>query len=248
METNRKSISELKPFTAIHPGVYIQSELDFLGMTQKELALRTGIPAPNLNSIINGKRGITPAIAQKLSSVLTDYSIEHWLRLQAKFELGNKEKSSAMVYPAMQIAHKVVLRTDTSLGDAITNLKLQKLLYYLQGHFLGKLGRPLFQEPIEAWRLGPVVPIVYHNYKIFGETAIPKPVADDQVVLNDAEEELFEEVYTYYNRYSASALVTMTHEEEPWQSNYNPHRRQELNEIPIEELKLFFSEISLGNS
>ena len=44
----------------------------------------------------------------------------------------------------------------------ISNLKLLKLLYYAQGTFLALYGRPLFNESIEAWLHGPVVPDVYH--------------------------------------------------------------------------------------
>ena len=39
----------------------------------------------------------------------------------------------------------------------VTPLKLQKLLYYCQGYALAFTGKPLFLEPIEAWRFGPVV-------------------------------------------------------------------------------------------
>ncbi len=47
----------------------------------------------------------------------------------------------------------------------VSNLKLQKLLYYAQGHRLGATGEPLFSDPIQAWAHGPVVAEVYHAYK-----------------------------------------------------------------------------------
>ena len=50
-------------------------------------------------------------------------------------------------------------------GEYISNLKLQKLLYYAQGSFLAVTDSPLFDDPIVAWQHGPVVESVYHEYK-----------------------------------------------------------------------------------
>ena len=49
--------------------------------------------------------------------------------------------------------------------DDLTNMKLNKLLYFAQGYYLKKYGRPLFDNAIEAWEHGPVVPEVYSAYK-----------------------------------------------------------------------------------
>jgi uncharacterized phage-associated protein len=60
-------------------------------------------------------------------------------------------------------------------GDLISNLKLQKLLYYAQGFHLALYDEPLFPEAIEAWTHGPVVPDLYRHYKKYGAGAIPCP-------------------------------------------------------------------------
>lgn len=39
------------------------------------------------------------------------------------------------------------------------------MLYYQQGFHLAYFGTPLFDEEIEAWMYGPVVPCVFENYK-----------------------------------------------------------------------------------
>ncbi|GHU75690.1 hypothetical protein AGMMS49992_20150 [Clostridia bacterium] len=44
--------------------------------------------------------------------------------------------------------------------DYMTNLRLQSLLFYAQGWSLVLRGEPLFDDPIEAWDHGPVVPSV----------------------------------------------------------------------------------------
>ena len=69
----------------------------------------------------------------------------------------------------------LALNTD---DDSVTNLKIQKLLYFAQGYALSKLGRPLFPDAIEAWEMGPVVPSVYNALKSNGRNPIPQTVGE----------------------------------------------------------------------
>ena len=55
-----------------------------------------------------------------------------------------------MVYKAMDIARLLIWQTNTEQGDLITNLKLQKLLFYQQGFWLAEYNEPLFAERVEA--------------------------------------------------------------------------------------------------
>ena len=57
-------------------------------------------------------------------------------------------------------------------GEVISNLKMQKLLYYAQGHFSALYDEPLFEERIEAWRYGPVVKNVYDRFAKYTNLAI----------------------------------------------------------------------------
>ena len=74
-----------------------------------------------------------------------------------------------LVYSAMEIAKYVVTKC-TDDGHPISNLQLQKILYYIQKEYL-KSGDIAFGEDIEAWRFGPAVPIVY--YEFVGSGAMP---------------------------------------------------------------------------
>ena len=60
-------------------------------------------------------------------------------------------------------------------AEAMSQLRLQKLLYYAQAWHLALTGRPLIDEDIQAWRHGPAVPSVYRRYKSYGWRSIPKP-------------------------------------------------------------------------
>ena len=57
-----------------------------------------------------------------------------------------------MAYKALDIANKIISKTDLEHGDTISNLKLQKMLYYQQGFHLAYFGTPLFDEDIVAWQ------------------------------------------------------------------------------------------------
>lgn len=118
------------------------------------------------------------------------------------------------------IARYFLALTDEESGDAISNLKLQKLVYYAQGFHLALHDEPLFGEKIEAWLHGPVIPDLYHYYKEHGSTPIPKPLDVDFSIYTDEVKELLDEVYTVYGQYSAWKLRELTHEEPTWKNNY----------------------------
>ncbi len=114
------------------------------------------------------------------------------------------------------VANYFLAQQSEDAGDLISNLKLQKLVYYAQGCHLALFNAPLFQEPLEAWLHGPVVPELYHLYKQYGAGAIPLPVGMDFSVFSAETQELLDEVYSVYGQFSAWKLREMTHNEPPW--------------------------------
>ncbi len=99
--------------------------------------------------------------------------------------------------------------------DYLTNLKLQKLLYFVQGWHLAELGHSAFPDHLEAWTSGPVAPDVYHEYKRYGNrpiTDIPqeKPILDNDLQL------IADAVWDRYKIYSAFYLSDLTHSQLPW--------------------------------
>lgn len=103
-------------------------------------------------------------------------------------------------------------------SDLISNLKLQKLLYYAQGYCLARLGRPLFDAQIVAWDHGPVVQDIYHEYKRYGNEALPCPGHLASKRYDDQERSIMQEVYNIYGQFSAWKLRNMAHEEPLWQN------------------------------
>ncbi len=102
-------------------------------------------------------------------------------------------------------------------GDVITNLKLQKLLYYAQAWYLVNYNRRLFEDPIEAWDLGPVVRSIYYKWKRYGSIPIPyNPTGKEEAVLQKHQIGFLKEFFRIFSSLSATALVSMSHNESPW--------------------------------
>ncbi|MFJ5691830.1 Panacea domain-containing protein [Providencia stuartii] len=118
------------------------------------------------------------------------------------------------------VADYFLSRCDDESGDTISNLKLQKLVYYAQGFSLVLLGRPLFAEKIEAWMHGPVIPELYRKYKDYKNCALPQPESINWDNYAEDEIELLDDVWNVYGQFSAWKLRNMTHEESPWKNNY----------------------------
>ncbi len=102
--------------------------------------------------------------------------------------------------------------------ETITNLKLQKLLYYAQGFHLALLGKPLFLDSVKAWVHGPVVPTVWYDYKDCGSKPISRLEAFDVGVIDAESRSVIDEVCNVYGQFSPWRLREMTHDEPPWKN------------------------------
>ena len=108
-------------------------------------------------------------------------------------------------------------------GYSISNLKLQKILYFVQAEFLVSVGSPCFAEEIEAWDFGPVVPEVYHEFKIFGSADIPKFVcmnADEAILKKDKTMIPAPEICAFLHMWLI-IRQEMSHASESHQKNYD---------------------------
>lgn len=143
------------------------------------------------------------------------------------------------MYSAVDIA-KYIIWYCKRKGYSISNLKLQKILYFVQANFLVSLGRPCFDEEIEAWDFGPVVPEVYHEFKFFGSADIPEFVCRnaEQMILKK-DRFFINEIVDQCAGYSASALVSITHHQAPWRDAYERHCN---NVIEKDAIKEYFAE------
>lgn len=103
---------------------------------------------------------------------------------------------------------------------AITNLKLQKVLYYIQGYFYKCFGKEAFSEDLCNWQYGPVVPVVYYEYNSNG--SLPLKSRRSLLVnctISEDEEKLIATIVDKCSAISTSKLVSMTHLESPWRNS-----------------------------
>lgn len=151
---------------------------------------------------------------------------------------------SATPYPAMTIAKWFIAWAEAE-DEELSNLKLQKLLYYAQGHHLARYGRPLFSDQVQAWSHGPVVPEIYRAFKGFGASPIELSESDnftwDDVDLATAQ--FLGEVWNTYGGYSAGRLRYMTHNEHPWRKNWRGDADRDVA-IGLDDMRRYFRQLA----
>lgn len=149
-------------------------------------------------------------------------------------------------YTTMTIARWFVAWAEAQDAE-VTNLKLQKLLYYAQGHHLAAFGTPLFSDPIQAWSHGPVVEDVYHWVKTFGSGNITL-APDDDFAWGQVDEQTSQFLVRVWNTYGPIAtwrLRNMTHEAGPWRRHFVPDERYIV--IPQDEIRSYFASLPVAS-
>lgn len=126
--------------------------------------------------------------------------------------------STSYNIPVKTVAEYFLSKVDSDAGDCISNLKMQKLVYYAQGFVLAITGKTLFVDDIVAWQHGPVVVRLYNSYKKFGASCIEPPEVFRLKKINDNQEltDILDDIYNVYGQFSAWKLRNMTHNERPW--------------------------------
>lgn len=127
----------------------------------------------------------------------------------------------------------------------VTNMKLQKLLYFLQGHGLALAGENLLDEQPQAWQYGPVYPSVYRYFKDYGASPILKEVPfpfddDDEPWRMNAEDlkaqSILEAVWRAYKDMPATKLSQLTHVPGgPWEKAAKQGRSAVISEEAMRE-------------
>jgi uncharacterized phage-associated protein len=155
-------------------------------------------------------------------------------------------------YDARAVAN-LLLDTAAERGLDVTQLLLNKVIYFAHGWFLSRFNAPLIKQEFEAWELGPVVKVLRDEFRQFerrpittrafrldilsGRREIVEPhfsTEDKQFILD---------IFRSYYQYGAWKLSEMTHEKNsPWDKIWNsrsPIGRLALR-IKNEEIKAHF--------
>lgn len=131
---------------------------------------------------------------------------------------------------------------DWIIVEWITNLKLQKIMYFAHAYFLVKTSKPLVDENFQAWNLWPVLKSLYMELKKFGNNPINNDAIEENIHDIDPETlAIINSVWDDMGKYSAFELVRMSHDHWPWIDFF----KEWVNdiEIPNEIIKEQFSKI-----
>lgn len=154
-----------------------------------------------------------------------------------------------MSYSPLAIAN-YFLEKAKSEGEALTPMKLQKLVYFAHCWYLAYYKEPLLNEKVQAWKFGPVIKSLYKEFRLFGNNAIDikakekkwsnlryseiEPNIDPQ---DGRTTNLLNSVWNAYRKFTAIQLSNLTHmPDSPWAKTYiKGSRDDEIDDKLIEE-------------
>ena len=146
-----------------------------------------------------------------------------------------------------QIADFIIFRLTSEDVAGIPNLKLQKLLYYVQAWHLAFYQKPLFDGKFQAWIHGPVNREIYDRFKenkLLYSTLDCDDLLDRNIneTIDEKTQEHINNILESYARFSGTELEIMTHREDPWleaRKGFSPMERCE-NEISEQTMKSYY--------
>lgn len=131
------------------------------------------------------------------------------------------------MYSASKIAHAFVKR-GIDEANPLTQMKLQKMVYFAHGVHLAEYEEPLIEEHFQAWKFGPVVPEIYGTYKLYGNSLIqdtlwvPNYIKNSDEELCESAKDAFNYTWEVAKDLSAIQLSNWTHKEgSPWEQVYS---------------------------
>ena len=145
------------------------------------------------------------------------------------------------------VADYILMRA-AGLGMVITQFELIKHVFIAHGRHLASTGEPLIVDRIEAWKHGPVIPVLYHELKIYGDRPIPslrycntptEKSASRASLFNDVlsktERDIIDGVVNDYGDWNVSELYQLCHEDgSPWSQCYTGEYGVEIPDSVIE--------------
>lgn len=194
----RVSIDFIKNYVCYIPGkVEQKSIVNYLDLKCKEI-----------EKLVESKENLIGELENYKKSLIYEYVT------------GKKEVVKHIDYSAEDISNWILNKNLENRRNGketvgITNLKLQKLLYYASGvYFLYKKCN-LIKEDFVAWKHGPVIKQIYYKYNSNGAKEIQHN-RKSKIEIDNETQEILEKMYSKYSQYTAEELRNMTHQERPW--------------------------------
>lgn len=129
--------------------------------------------------------------------------------------------------------------------ESMTHKKVQKLCYYAQAWYCALYGEgPLFDDEIQAWVHGPVIPSLYPVYADYKWNSIPRQAFDEHK-LAEKSLQVLNAVYNTYGSFSGDQLESLTHNEAPWKNARGNRKPWETctESIPCDVMKEYYGKM-----
>ncbi len=148
----------------------------------------------------------------------------------------------------LNIAHKA--------GKQLTNMQLQKLVYFAHGWHLALKGEPLLEDTVNAWNFGPVIPPLYNSLKKYGNGIVTEPIkrkdqeTGEVVSFEEPESEyvkqLLQRVWEIYGNMTGAQMSYLTHQPDtPWDCTW---KKEKFSIITNESIRDHFLSLKAKNN
>jgi len=154
------------------------------------------------------------------------------------------------MYDVLRVAD-AILKIAKAHNKTLTPMQLVKLTYIAHGWSLGLRDKALFNNKIEAWQYGPVIPDLYQVTKSYGRNPIPLGAIGDasDISLMPDDQRFVEKVFDKYGHLDGIALSYLTHKAgTPWTKVYDKFGSlRQRAQIPDELIAEHYREIAKHN-
>jgi uncharacterized phage-associated protein len=133
-------------------------------------------------------------------------------------------KEIVMTISALTVAN-YFLELAWQESKQLTNMQLQKLVYFAHGAKLAVIGEPLIKEDVNAWKMGPVIPELYAKLKRYGSGSILDPIhVSEPIPSNVVDKQCIEFVWSNFKDYTGIQLSSISHADgTPWKQVWSPN-------------------------
>lgn len=147
-------------------------------------------------------------------------------------------------YSPIRIANAFLAKAEGE-GRVLTNMQLQKLVFFAHGWHLALKDAPLINTDVKAWNFGPVIPPLYRALKRFGNGTVVGPIEKSPDDLKPLEDEfvqsLIARIWQVYGHLTGGQLSTLTHKAgSPWDVTF---KRKPFEEIPDDLIAKHFKSL-----
>lgn len=126
-----------------------------------------------------------------------------------------------------------ILRRSFDENIDVSPMKLQKLLYFVACEYQKQTDAPLFSEPFEVWKYGPVLPSVYAEFSAYGKEKIASYAKDAKgtvYIINESTapslKASLDRIWNSFKDWGAVALSKLTHREgSAWSYAYDRYEK-----------------------